>query len=77
MEQIPKFVKLGDVALRLRGNTYYRDGGDWKVNYKIIDDTLLSWVPNEGTPWLHRKPLIEITENEWRENNGEYTPDIV
>lgn len=73
--ELPKFVKLGTTAMRLRGNRYYRDGGDWSVDYKIIDDNLISWclyLPN-----LHKVPLIEITEKEWREDNGHYAPDKV
>lgn len=71
---LPKFVRLNKSALRLVGNEYYRDGGMWSVGYKIIDGVLLSWYPNRGMKWLHRVPLIEITEKEWRDNNGEYAP---
>tara|TARA_R110000782_G_C14534218_1_gene382854 strand:- start:323 stop:547 length:225 start_codon:yes stop_codon:yes gene_type:complete len=72
--QLPKFVKLNRSALRLIGNTYYRDGGDWSVQYKIIDGVLLSWAWGKAMPLLHKKPLIEITEKEWRKDNGQYAP---
>lgn len=71
---LPKFVKLINSDLRLRGNKYYRDGGIWSVGYKIINDVLLSWYPKMGKPWLHRQPLIEIIEEEWRKDNGQYAP---
>ena len=35
--ELPKFVKLNNTALRLKGKTYYRDGGEWSVEYRIID----------------------------------------
>jgi hypothetical protein len=75
--KLPKFVKLNNTALRLIGKTYYRDGGEWEVGYKIIDGVLLSWFPKMGMPWLHKKPLIEITEEEWRIDNGQYAPNGV
>ena len=77
MEKLPKYVKLNNTALRLIGKTYYRDGGEWGVSYKIIDGVLLSWYPKMGMTWLHRKPLIEITEEEWRTDNGQYAPNGV
>lgn len=50
--KLPKFVKLDNIALRLRDYKYYRDG------------VLLSWHPKMKTLWLHKQPLIEITEEE-------------
>jgi hypothetical protein len=77
METLPKFVKLNNTALRLVGKKYYRDGGEWSVEYKIIDSVLLSWAWGYGMSWLHKQPLIEITEEEWRVDNGHYTPNAV
>lgn len=75
--EMPKFVKLNNTALRLIGNEYYRDGGQWSVGYKIIDGVLLSWAWSMGDPQLHKKPLIKITEDEWRKDNGQYaTTDV-
>lgn len=74
---LPKFVKLDNSALRLKGEGYYRDGGDWSVGYKIIDGILLSWLPKRSMPWLHKQPLIEITEDEWRKSNGEYASNLL
>jgi len=75
--KLPKFVKLDQTALRLVGKSYYRDGGKWSVGYKIIDGVLLSWGWGRTMPWLHKKPLVEITENEWRTDNGQYAPNDV
>ena len=74
--ELPKFVELDGVALRLIGDYYYRDGGEWTVGYKIIDDELLSWYPNMGHNNLHRKPLKEITEKKWRKSNGKYATKL-
>lgn len=72
---LPKFVKLGIIELRLRGNEYYRDAGVWCVGYKIVNNVLLSWLPRSGMPWLHKQPLIEITEEEWKRGNRGYIPN--
>ena len=72
--KLPKFVKLNRTSLRLIGNVYYRDGGEWGISYKIIDGVLLSW--KSTMPHLHRKPLIEITKEEWKKDNGQYAPNI-
>ena len=70
----PKFVKLDTIALRLRGNEYYRDGGQYGIGFKLIDGILMSWYPS----WkhLHKKELIEITKEEWEKSNGQYAPNI-
>jgi len=80
-KKAPIFVMMTDpkgdkhiTALRLVGSEYYRDGGDWSVGYKYIDRKLLSWHWGYGMPWLHRAKLIEITEAEWRKDNGPYAP---
>lgn len=70
MNKLPQYVKLNNTALRLKNDRYYRDSGNWSVTYKIIDGELLSWFWGFGMPWLHRVPLIEITEEEWKEDNG-------
>jgi hypothetical protein len=70
---LPKFVSFGG-GMRLIENEYYRDGGHWSVGYKFIDGKLVTWCWGQGMPWLHRKPLIEITEEEWRIGNGVYAP---
>jgi len=70
--KLPQYVSLDGTALRLRGNTYFRDGGEWSVQYRIIDGKLHSWSSAKLHPQLHRIPLIEITEEEWRADNGEY-----
>lgn len=69
MSNLPKYVMMGHVALRLRGDKYYRDGGDWEVGYKEVEGRLLSTSPNAD---LNNVELIETNETEWREDNGQY-----
>lgn len=47
------------------------------VGYKIVDGVLLSWCPELNMPRLHEKPLIEITEEEWRKDNVPYAPSDI
>lgn len=69
----PKFVKFNNgSALRLIDDEYYRDAGDWSTKYIFEDGVLLSWF--DDLPHLHLQPLTEITEQEWRDDNGEYAP---
>ena len=79
MKTPPKYVKLGPngTALRLkRGDyysedeeVYYRDGGDWSINFQIKNNKIMS-----VSSMLHLSniELIEITEEEWRTSNGRY-----
>lgn len=68
----PKYVIMGNTALRLEGDYYYRDGGDWSVGYKYENDILLTWHPGKEHPQLHRNVLTKITEKEYLENNYPY-----
>jgi hypothetical protein len=74
MNKLPKFVRLGNSALRLikRDKIYYRDAGHWEVGYKVVDNQLLSCTPTDDAPWLDNQLLIEITEQEWRWDNAGY-----
>lgn len=43
---------------------YYRDAGNWSINYKVIDGIIVAYcieIPN-----LHEKELIEISVEEWK-----------
>lgn len=56
----------------LQGDKYHRHAGLWDLSYRVIDGKLLSWCPTNRyikMPWLHRKPLIEITQDEWKNDN--------
>jgi hypothetical protein len=69
---IPKFVKLNNSALRLREEgDYYRDAGCWSVGWRIKDGILISDYSYDKE-WLHEIPLIEITEQEYKDDNKGY-----
>jgi hypothetical protein len=70
--ELPKFVSLDGCEMRLKDSQYWRDAGNWGVDYKIIDGKLLSWHWRLGHDWLHRVELIPITEEEWRKGNKGY-----
>ena len=78
MKDRPKFVKMGDSALRLLsdGKTYQRDAGMWDVGSRIINGILVSWNPSKAMPWLHKVKLVEITEAEWRIDNRGYVDHL-
>ena len=65
-------------CLRFNGNEYWRDGGQWGVEYRFVGQQLISWNPPDrfhpqfNMPWLHKVPLTEVTEEEWRKDNGQY-----
>jgi hypothetical protein len=63
---LPKYVRLVNTEMRLEeeDKVYYRHAGMWEVQFKKIKGLLVSWCPD--MEWLHKKPLIEITEDEWK-----------
>ena len=73
--KLPQYVSLDGTALRLRGNEYFRDGGNWSVQYRLIGGVLHSWSDRKLHPQLHRRPLVEISEAMWRTDNGQYVND--
>ena len=77
---LPKFVRMGTpergTCLRLQGNVYYRDGGDWEVEYRFVNNQLISWCEWKDMPWLNRIPLNEVTFEEWRKDNEPYGDGI-
>jgi len=70
--RLSKYVKLLETEMKLDGDEYYRNAGNWSVKYKIIDGKLLSWHWNQGHNWLHRIELIPITKKEWEKGNRRY-----
>ena len=77
---LPKYVRMGmserGTCLRLDGDEYWRDGGQWGVEYRFVGEQLISWNPPDrfhpqfNMPWLHKVPLIEVTEEVWRKDNA-------
>lgn len=62
-------------SLRYLGQgIYYRDGGDWKVGTKFVDDILLTVDIYADQNQLDGQVLEEVTEEEWRKDNAQYAP---
>jgi hypothetical protein len=71
---LPKFVRLNHTAFRLVGNRYYRDAGDWWIDYKIIGGKLFNvFRSNE----LNNLPLISISKEQWFKDNKGYIQDNI
>lgn len=74
----PQFVNMGhSTALRLvnsgQSYWYYRDGGDWDVDFHRFANGDLITTSHIGS--LNGIKLRPITESKWRECNGTYAPD--
>ncbi len=75
---LPKYVIMGtknkgvEMKLDFDNEEYWRDAGMWGVKFKFVKGKLISWMPKSSMPWLHKVPLIKITENEWMEGNKGY-----
>lgn len=72
MLSYPKYVKLGHSSLRLKvkEQVYYRDAGIWEVEFRYNEKGEL--VSVSKMEWLNNKPLIEITEQEYKNDNKGY-----
>ncbi len=81
--KLPIYVRLGEKGSTLRldedkihGYTYWRHAGMWGINIRYLPDgTLVSVSPysdNNAVDYLNDKPLIEVTEEEWRDDNEDY-----
>jgi hypothetical protein len=74
----PQFVTVdGNCALRLIYDggkyKYYRDGGQWGVDcYRDSEGILRAYCRDIKS--LDDKPLLSISEKEWRLCNGKYVP---
>lgn len=75
----PQFVSMdSNCALRLRHDGrkfyYYRDGGDWSVDFNKDKDGSLTTISEFSG--LNNRVLKPITEENWQKCNGFYTPDV-
>ena len=77
--RLPLYVDLDGSALRLvNGKRYYRDAGIWEVGFFWKNGKLYSEnVYDEAMDYLGGTELIEITEEEWRKENGQYVDSSI
>lgn len=70
----PMYVKLEGCCLRLEGNSYYRDAGNWEVDFREVDGKLIVHEPSKSSPMnhAHGRELVPCSKEEWREDNSGY-----
>ena len=73
--KIPVFIKIGITEMRYikDGDCYYRDGGQWNLNYTIKEDGKL-YANDRTIKHIHGNELKPITKKEWVKGNLGYTP---
>ena len=80
-DKLPMYVMMGETnpelktrgtCLRLHNGEYWRDGGQWGVDYMFIGNQLITWCPGNWHPQLHKRKLTEVTKEVWKEDNGQY-----
>jgi hypothetical protein len=65
----PLYVSLNGTTMRLVGNYYYRDAGQWEVKYKFRKGKYYSVSAIEHIHGIELKP---ITKKKWQETNAGY-----
>lgn len=80
--EAPKFIMFkinGDLttAMRLKDGVYYRDGGNWSTRFKIKGDKIFAVSSKRDISQTNGLELVEVTEAEWREDNGRYAPESI
>lgn len=69
----PQYVSIHGVSLRLDGDRYFRDAGNWYIGYKVVHGVLISCRADQKH--LDEIPLIEISKSEWEKENKAYFID--
>jgi len=57
---------------RKKQDDYYRDAGHWDIKYQWFKDTLCAFATYPAVEHLNEFAMIEITREEWREDNRGY-----
>ena len=71
--KLPKYVKVNQAIFVWDGAKYYRHAGNWSIGHKIVGDQLVAHMPNSQN--FHEKPMLEVSESDWRESNKGFIPD--
>ena len=81
MKEYPKYVRMGSSYLRLRGDMYWCDAGEWGVNVRErprtydpenFDESTLSSVSHMDS--INNKPLFKCDEEDWADHTYQYIP---
>lgn len=81
-ENLPKYALIANTEMRLIKNRsglnyglrppfYWRDAGQWGTEIKFVDDGIVL-TDFKSDEQLDNLPVIEITEEKWREGNRGY-----
>lgn len=76
-DNLPKYVMFGGgnvknlgTEMRLAGNFYYRDAGNWRIEFKVVDGKLFSVC--KDADYLDNVELTPITKEQWAKGNEGY-----
>jgi len=75
-KDLPKYVTLNDSALRLVGNCYYRDAGEWSVEVRRYENGVIKSY-NPAYVAIHNVELLKTTKSNWKKSNRGYIPDNI
>lgn len=69
-KELPVYVSLHGIELKLFRGVYHRVAGLWDVDYKWVLDELFSVCPDHK--YLDNVKLMPITKEQWEEGNRGY-----
>lgn len=82
MVKLPDYAWIGSVgrcAMRRDGKRhYYRDGGAWGTDVKIVGDKIITCGHSGTFKYLNNMEVIPCTKYEWWKDNGsgQYTGHV-
>ncbi len=59
-------------SIKAMQHRYWRTAGAWNIGYGWKDGVLVAKVSKKELRHLNNAPLVEVTEEYWREDNGRY-----
>lgn len=65
-------ARLMPSSIRSYGHRYWRAAGAWNVGYGWENGVLVAKTAQKELKHLNNAPLVEVTEEYWREDNGHY-----
>lgn len=69
---IEDHARLSVSTIQAYGYRYCRAAGAWSVGFGWKDGVLVAKTAQKELRHANNKPLVEITEGRWREDNGEH-----
>lgn len=72
LKDFPKYVKLGDTALRWERGEYHRAAGLWSISARLVDGKLIVTDCDDSMKHALGMELNVCTKAEWLESNKGY-----